>query len=490
MFKAENLDWICMLYLVAVSRYYRRMNRCLLLLPLLMVSPNCRSDLPADDEVRAGLSRATGFFRTLAVRGGHVWKVSENLAIRKGEEVCGPTQVWVQPPGTPSVGQAFLDAYQAGKAEADWNSALDAGDALAWGQSPSGGWPYSVDFNPDQGKYHHRGLGAAAKGKRRDDSVLDDNNTQGVLRFLLNLSEAGEDRQDPRLDRVRTALETGLDALLGAQRPNGAWPQRFGPGFTDPEIPADLRATPPAEWPRVRDVKDYHVFHTLNDQLHRDCLLLLLEAHRALGRPELREAALRAGEFLLRAQLPEPQPGWAQQYNFRMEPAWARKFEPPAMSSSESKGAIQALLDLYLATGEERFLAPLPSALAWLERSQIRPGVWARFYELGTNRPLYFTREYALTFADTDLPTHYSFQGDYGIPGLVKEVERLRREGREAELRRRENKARTRKELAASARKALDELDAQGRWVKDGWIESERFIDGVNALTAYLRARE
>ena len=45
-----------------------------------------------------------------------------------------------------------------------------------------------------------------------------------------------------------------------------------------------------------------------------------------------RKAALRTADFLLFAQMPDPQPGWAQQYNYAMKPIWARKFEPPAIS--------------------------------------------------------------------------------------------------------------------------------------------------------------
>jgi hypothetical protein len=31
----------------------------------------------------------------------------------------------------------------------------------------------------------------------------------------------------------------------------------------------------------------------------------------------------RLGDFLLLAQMPEPQPGWAQQYNYDIHPIWA-----------------------------------------------------------------------------------------------------------------------------------------------------------------------
>ena len=65
-----------------------------------------------------------------------------------------------------------------------------------------------------------------------------------------------------------------------------------------------------------------------------------------------------------------------------------------------------------------KYLEPIPPALAWYNRSQLPNGRWARYYEFKTNRPLYFTSDsrstYRLTYDDSDLPDHYSFQaGSY-----------------------------------------------------------------------------
>ena len=45
-----------------------------------------------------------------------------------------------------------------------------------------------------------------------------------------------------------------------------------------------------------------------------------------------------------------------------MEPVWARKFEPPAVTGGESAGAIRTLVDLYVITGDKKYLGPLPAA--------------------------------------------------------------------------------------------------------------------------------
>ncbi len=183
---------------------------------------------------------------------------------------------------------------------------------------------------------------------------------------------------------------------------------------------------------------------------------------------------------------------WAQQYDFQMQPAWGRRFEPPAISASDSAGAIRALMELFLVTGDERYWRPIPKAIAWLQRSRLPDGQWARFYELKTNRPLYFNRRYELVYTDDDLPTHYTFKGEFGIPSLMREVERLRRDGREKFLARRrrpptrEELARRLRDLEAEVHRILSAQDAEGRWIEDGEIRSRTFIRHVETLADYL----
>ena len=54
-------------------------------------------------------------------------------------------------------------------------------------------------------------------------------------------------------------------------------------------------------------------------------LSTLFEAADIYGESRFTDAAKRGGDFLILAQLPDPQPAWAQQYNAQMQPAWARK---------------------------------------------------------------------------------------------------------------------------------------------------------------------
>ena len=81
---------------------------------------------------------------------------------------------------------------------------------------------------------------------------------------------------------------------------------------------------------------------------------------------------------------------------------------------------------LYRETGDKKYLEPIPRALDYFDAVALADGRLARFYELKTNKPLYFTKEYELTYNDDDLPTHYGFKISDGSESISKEYERLR----------------------------------------------------------------
>ena len=74
----------------------------------------------------------------------------------------------------------------------------------------------------------------------------------------------------------------------------------------------------------------------------------------------------------------------------------------------------------------EKFLEPLPRALAYFRRSLLDDGRLARFYELETNRPLYFTKQYELTYSPDDMPTHYAFIVSSRLDRIEKELNQVR----------------------------------------------------------------
>jgi len=446
------------------------------------------------------LRRAVDFYsRQVAAHGGYVYRYSADLEKREGEGKTGPDTVWVEPPGTPAVGMAYLDAYERTGEGSLLDAARAAGECLIRGQLRSGAWTASIEFAPEaRRKYAYR-VDPPSQGRAFNWSTFDDDKSQSAIRFLCRLDKT-LGFQDAR---VHEAITFALDAVLKAQFPNGAWPQGFQE-FPDAAKYPVLPAGYPEAWPRRYPGGDYRTYYTFNDNAIGDTIDTLLLAAEVYREPRYRDAALRAGEFIVQAQMPDPQPAWAQQYNFEMHPAWARKFEPPAISGGESQSILRTLIQLYVQTGDRKFLEPVPRAIEYFRRSTLADGRLARFYELQTNKPLYFTRQYELTYDDGDVPTHYAFKIANGLAGLMQQYERVSKLTAEqlAELRSPpSDKPRVTPQLQNQVRQLVELLDERGAWVEDGRlryhgdadetrrvIDSTTFVKNLGVLSRYVGA--
>jgi hypothetical protein len=319
---------------------------------------------------------------------------------------------------------------------------------------------------------------------------LDDDKTQHALMFLLELAHLPESKDDSAL---QAALTFGLDALLAAQAPNGGWPQGFS-APTDPALPIK-KPELPQEWDRKwPEANDYTPYYTLNDGNLLSVAKLLIRANELSPDAKWMRALKKLGDVLILAQCPAPQTGWAQQYDHAMKPAWARKFEPPAVSSIETLSALLTLQEIWLATGDEKYLSPRKSALEWLEKSRLPDGQYARFYELHTNKPLYFVKDtYEVTYEDSNLPTHYGFK----IEDLQEDIEDFQERStmsREEQLEERQPPSLPKSWLskAKGANKkvvtALSGQNKEGVWTDDNQYEAALFIKHVQAMTTYYQA--
>ena len=77
-----------------------------------------RADQPfppelVDEAERTLKLAATYFHDEVSVEGSYVWRVSPDGAFRSGEGKTDDRQGWVQAPGTPAVGSAYIAAYEA-----------------------------------------------------------------------------------------------------------------------------------------------------------------------------------------------------------------------------------------------------------------------------------------------------------------------------------------------------------------------------------------
>jgi hypothetical protein len=473
-----------------VSARFVSWPRFFLLLPAGMMLAMVGSGAAADvrQEVREALRKAAAFYHDrVATRGGYVYYYSPDLKERWGEGRATADQVWVQVPGTPAVGGAFLTAFEATGEAFYLQAAKDAAVALLHGQLESGGWTNAVDFDPQgsQVSLYRNGKGHK-KGK--NFSTLDDGITPGALRFLMRLEKVAPDG----VPGLKEGIEVALNALLAAQFPNGGFPQGWqGPVEKRPVVKAKY---PDYDWRTENRIKNYWEHYTLNDGVCGQVAALLEDAARLRGDVRCKEALVKLGEFLLLAQMPEPQPAWAQQYDPEMRPIWARKFEPPAIAGRESEDAMLTLIRIAKLTREARFVAPIPAARAYLQRSLLPDGKLSRYYELMTNKPLYMTDDYQLTNDDKDLPKHYGWQNESRLAEIDAAMAGLRAGAPEV-VKAAPTEAEVRKVMAA--------LDAEGRWISEyegamivgqpkfkpgqAYLSSAVFVENVEVLCRFLK---
>jgi hypothetical protein len=469
------------------------------LVATVLLSPPSARAAPDHDRLAlratAALTRAAAYFRNdIAVQGSYGWRYSADLTYRRGEGLMTASQGWVQPPGTPAVGLAMIQAYAATGDRQFLDGAAEAARALAATQLESGGWQHMIEFDPEQRKAwcyrrdpdDRRDPEARVQNKLCDATTLDDNISQSALELLMRVDVA-LNGDDPL---IRDAVEYGLGKFIAAQYPNGAWPVRFDRSVPNSQAWAAWRARYPETWSRTHIEITDPLFYGTNDNLIGDTIRVFLLAHRLYGREEYLATAIRAGEFLLAAQMPEPQPGWAQLYNRDMEPIWGRKFEPPAIASWETRRAVDTLLELHLYTGSGRYLEAAGRAAAWLEASQLPDGQWARFYELQTNRPLYMTSDYQLTDEAGDTPRHYGFRARFDVPRTLERYRKLA--GGEPALvpaaLASDSTQALAAELAPQVERIVAALDDRGRWLEDDMINSATFIANVDLLARYVAA--
>lgn len=407
------------------------------------------------------MRQATAFFRErVAVKGGYLWRYSADLARREGEGKATETMAWVQPPGTPAVGMAFLEAYEKTGERYYLEAAVETAQALVKGQLQSGGWDYRIEFDPKK----RQGYAYRSDGRTEGHNVttLDDDTTQAALRCLIRVDRALA-FQDAA---IHEAALYGLESLLKAQYPNGAWPQRYSE-FPDPDNYPVKKADYPESWSRTYEKHDYTQYYTLNDNTLTDTIALMFLAGEIYPDDRYRASAIKGGDFILLAQMPDPQPAWAQQYDVGMHPAWARKFEPPAITGGESQGVLRLLLDLHERTGDRRYLDSLGRALEYLKASRLPDGNLARFYELKTNTPLYCTKAYELTYSDADMPTHYSFVSQFDPDAIERDYRKACDEAPEPPP---DNKSAPSVTSSSAERiqAVIDALDTRGAWVELG----------------------
>lgn len=289
--------------------------------------------------------------------------------------------------------------------EPDWygsDTARTIADNVLQYQSPQGGWPKSTDLS--QAPATEASIPTPGDGRANS---LDNDATTLPMEFLARVATATNN------PTYRQAVVRGIDYLLAAQYDNGGWPQFF-----------PLR-------------EGYYSHVTFNDNVMARVLNLLQDvasgqAPYAYIDPKRRAKASKAVDrgvgLILRTQLKADGnlAGWAAQYNERsLEPAWARRYEPPSISGNETVGVVRFLMRQDRPS--PRVVAAVEGAVNWLCAVAIRdkrldrfvnvsgekdlriiedvgaPLIWARFHELSTSRPIFMGRDSVVRYSFADI---------------------------------------------------------------------------------------
>lgn len=368
------------------------------------------------------MKRAARFMRErVAYRGGYVWSYASDFSRRWGEMEAFPTMIWIQPPGTATVGHVYLDCYHATRDEFYYQAAMEVADGLIAAQHPAGGWNYHHDFAGEEST--RRWYDTIGKNGWRleefhhyyGNATFDDAGTSEASQFLLRMYV------ERRSSRLRPAVEKAISFVLDSQYENGGWPQRF---------------------PRVTGEADYIRQITFNDDVAGENIKFLLMVARTLGDERAIPAIEKAMNVFVATQQAMPQAGWGLQHDAQsLAPVGARSYEPEALTTHTTANNITQMMNFYEWTGEERFIERVPEALAWLEsvrlpdeQVRVRGRHHPTFVELRTNRARINHRrgsnvvngEYYWDYNSDKPITHYSQWRAVDLDALRQRYESLR----------------------------------------------------------------
>ncbi|MES2860123.1 MAG: pectate lyase [Pseudomonadota bacterium] len=388
--------------------------------------------------ILAAMKRATAFMTDeAAVNGGYVWTYLPDFSRRWGELEAAPTMIWVQPPGTGTMGHAFLDAYHATGDEQFYEACKSAADALVRGQHPAGGWNYVIDTAGEDSLrrwYDTYGKNAWRMEEFQryyGNATFDDAGTSEASQLLLRLYLEKRDRA------YLAPLQRAVHFVLDSQYANGGWPQRF-PAATDAGLHGHRAYT--ADITFNDDVAGENLeflifaYQTLGDRLSSGA------AGRGLTRDRLMDCIRRGMDIFLETQQPAPQAGWGlQHFADTLKPSPARTYEPESLATHTTANNVQQLLNFYRLTGDRKYISRVPEALDWLDSVALPPELRLNgrthptFIEPGTNQAWYIHRrgsnvvngEYYADRNPNDTLVHYGSFRTLNIEGLREQYAAL-----------------------------------------------------------------
>lgn len=279
-------------------------------------------------------------------------------------------------------------------------------DNVLSNQSSRGGWPK----NTNTAAFRFTGDPAKIQG------TFDNGATTGELRLLARAFNATQE------SKYGSAVLKGIDHVLEAQYPTGGWPQYYPPG------------------------QGYHRHITYNDDAMRRLMELLRDVATAKDFAFVDDTRRKAAQTsfdrgivcIVKCQIKVngKLTVWCAQHDeVNLEPRPARTFELVSLSGAESAGLLQLLMSLEKPSPE--VVLAVHAGARWFESSKLTgirqtvvnrdkkivsdpqaPPLWARFYEIETNRPIFSGRDsvkkYDLSEIESERRNGYAWYGSWG----------------------------------------------------------------------------
>jgi PelA/Pel-15E family pectate lyase len=304
------------------------------------------------------------------------------------------------------------------------DEAARVADNLLLYQRDTGGWFKNIDM----ASVLTEAQKAALRGeKQKTDSTIDNGATVTQIIYLAKVYSARP------LKRHKEAFVKGLDYLLKAQYGNGGWPQYY------PDLTGYYRHI------TFNDNAMIGVMKVLRDIAARKPDYRFVDAGR---RRKAAQAVAKGIECILKTQVVVQgrRTVWCAQHDeVTLAPAAARTYELASLSGSESVGIVRFLMESQ--QPEARLIEAIESAVRWFESARLsgikwiekadasklkgydrvvvedasaKP-LWARFYEIGTNRPIFVGRDGILKYdvAEIEDERRNNYQWYVNTPAIL-----------------------------------------------------------------------
>lgn len=288
-------------------------------------------------------------------------------------------------------------------------------------QKNNGGWPKNYDMTAILTKEQKESL---LRTKSDLSTTFDNHTTYSQIEYLAKAYKI------TKVKKYKDACLRGVDFTLSAQYTNGGWPQFFPLQkkytrhitFNDDAMTGIMKM--------LKDIIDNKPYYFFVDAKHREKIKIAFD---------------KGLDCILKCQIVDNEKltSWCQQHDeITLRPTKGRAYELPSICNDEGAGVV--LLLMSIDNPGKEIINSIEAAVKWFEESKLSgirveqidapevkfplrvskidrvvikdplaPPIWARMYELGTQRPLFADRRsvplYSLAEVDRERRSGYTY---------------------------------------------------------------------------------